>query len=1546
MSVTSDIQQLYVAYFNRPADPVGLAYWTNVANANGGSTAAISAAFSASPEYTAAYAGLSPAEVVNAVYLNLFGRPAEPAGLTYWAPLIGNGKITISNVVTQIAAGAQGTDGVALANKVTAATAFTNAVDTSAEILGYTGAAANNVAKAYIAGVTNAASLTAQLSALDATVANTVAAHNGATTGNAVNLTIGLDNLTNGAGSAGNSVFSAQIVNNTNTFQSGDTLTATGNNNVLNVDLGNSANFAILATTTGIQTVNITAESQATIGTSAPGTNNLTGLPVQINALRMGNVTNWTDLQSRADVIIENISLPNGNVSKDVTNAVTFTMRDTQPGNLTVTGGGNNAASVGPSLRAYFNPQALKSATTGASSTVDVDIINSGTTYKDANPLASNLYSGFSLNVSTNGSAPVPVNFVFSAADVAAIKGATLANNQQVVDTAIINAVAAYNTANGTKYVATVSSQPWNLFNSADSTPEVGSPVTISLAGSSLTVNSWNITGGNTPPNYAIGNYMKPTPVAGSTSLITSNLIVDNVGQGGFPQFHNYSGSTEGAGGDIIIGSMATSGGVQQFNIDVQRTSWNDSVQTTNNVLQVVNIVSDAVVVPSKFDTITGGGQGYAIGAEIVPNVGNMINFAAPGTLVGTNGLRDVQTINSTGFNGSLEIGERIDYEAFGNYLSGATGVVPFSIILGDQSNGFIVPGNKAAFNSVNLSINSAVAGSGNFLETITGGTGNDIINVIVSGNNVLGNSATPSANGAWELAMTSLKNLVINTGAGDNTVMFVGGGAAQITSLAGNDAIYIDNTGGGGANLTTNIQGGAANLHAVWVSNAASATTSTVGAPTVVQLAAGTPGTFGTAQVSFVNVAPNTSAAAFSTVEDVAVNATNSGNVTAGNPAGDDLQGIQVIYNQAVAGPGVTTSTIATAVLNAYKDYIANHDPVTGLPNETAPTNTFGGGTITFKHADGTAAVPATPLATDVMVETFTISPGNTLQITIGNEYAVAQSATQSAQGIVGLTRTQVGPTSFAFDGQSAIGGAAYSAAPGDAPSANGTTTNGTASATESDNVTFKPLTGTGASETVAGITITNTEPTGNVTFTAAQVAAAVMAGNGTYGNLVVSGEGATTPAVNTGYRPVNEYTALTAAGGATPSEIVNGFTITNTGATALTAAQVAAAVATLGTATVTVTPAANATVSATDVVLNYDTPTAAPATPVVGSANGGVVQTAAGTQVSIDQYGNLTTFAPTQTGAAPYTFTGSGETVTVKYEGYSLTATITAANASAAATYTSADVNNAIAKAVNNDPTMSKLLHVTQGSANESIILNSLVDGRQTVPSITFAHPVGAGTGTATSLTGADGVALSQYTTILQASGDGLTTGTALTLLAGANSTLVNNSAITDTGSTATGYNVIDLSSNNAAVNGFAGGSANTVTLTGTGTTIITNYKLADTITTSATHAVILNAASNSSTPGVSAIFGADGSLKVSAASLGLASTAGVYEGSTFANATKVSGTAVTGPGLFILENATTKTTSVYYANDVSTINALTTVLEATLIGVTPPTTAITLV
>ena len=169
---TESIQKLYVAFFNRPADPLGLAFWEAKMEA-GTTMAEVASAFSASSEYQSSTAGKSPTNLVAQLYQNLFGRTAEANEVLFWGNRLLQGIETVDSIALTLANSAQGTDATTFANKVIAATAFTVALDTSQEIVGYSGDAANAVARTWLTMVTDSAeSLTIATSTIDATISS------------------------------------------------------------------------------------------------------------------------------------------------------------------------------------------------------------------------------------------------------------------------------------------------------------------------------------------------------------------------------------------------------------------------------------------------------------------------------------------------------------------------------------------------------------------------------------------------------------------------------------------------------------------------------------------------------------------------------------------------------------------------------------------------------------------------------------------------------------------------------------------------------------------------------------------------------------------------------------------------------------------------------------------------------------------------------------------------------------------------------------------------------------------------------------------------------------------------------------------------------------------------------------------------------------------------------------------------------------------------------------------------------------------------------
>jgi outer membrane protein assembly factor BamB len=122
------VQQLYVAYFGRPADRAGMAYWTRLlaasdhelhvptefditwmaaAYAGNPTVRAVVDAFGTSAESNRLYGGDNRA-AVSAMYRNVLARAPDPAGLDWWVAQLDAGRLTRGMAALSIMASALG----------------------------------------------------------------------------------------------------------------------------------------------------------------------------------------------------------------------------------------------------------------------------------------------------------------------------------------------------------------------------------------------------------------------------------------------------------------------------------------------------------------------------------------------------------------------------------------------------------------------------------------------------------------------------------------------------------------------------------------------------------------------------------------------------------------------------------------------------------------------------------------------------------------------------------------------------------------------------------------------------------------------------------------------------------------------------------------------------------------------------------------------------------------------------------------------------------------------------------------------------------------------------------------------------------------------------------------------------------------------------------------------------------------------------------------------------------------------------------------------
>jgi hypothetical protein len=253
---TDAVQRLYVAYFNRPADPVSMSVYESLLPTDRAATQAELQAlaeqyFSPSAEYTSLYAGMSNTQIVNQLYQNIFGREAEVAGLVYWAAELTAGRQTVASIALQLSYSAQGTDASVVSNRIEAANSFTTGLDTSSEITGYSGDSAAASARAWLATVgSDDASKDAAVAGVGTAISNAVSASS-TDAAQTFTLTTGIDTF---AGGSGDDVFNADNTGATAVTSTADTLTGGDGTDSLNVFSAGAA--AAMAALDSIETIN------------------------------------------------------------------------------------------------------------------------------------------------------------------------------------------------------------------------------------------------------------------------------------------------------------------------------------------------------------------------------------------------------------------------------------------------------------------------------------------------------------------------------------------------------------------------------------------------------------------------------------------------------------------------------------------------------------------------------------------------------------------------------------------------------------------------------------------------------------------------------------------------------------------------------------------------------------------------------------------------------------------------------------------------------------------------------------------------------------------------------------------------------------------------------------------------------------------------------------------------------------------------------------------------------------------------------------------
>ena len=461
----------------------------------------------------------------------------------------------------------------------------------------------------------------------------------------------------------------------TNTFESGDSITATGEGNTLKVDLTHTVSGslpvgpAISAATKNIQVVEFREQAQQ-FDTGGNHMNHVNGSV--IDAERMLGVKEWWTVNSRSDIQIEDVrSRPED---------TTIGMRDTDP-------------EVG--FFVYFDPEQIKGG----------EDVKTALTLSLSRPSAPGAELG---DTSIEG-----VSFKLGGVEYVLTSPAIAAAKTYVAWRDALEAAA--KTVKGLEGLSFV----LNKDNSV---------TLIDAAGGEFQKGSWKFVGNNVPADGDLVWKQTIGVPERTEKLVETNIHLDNVGR-------------TSQGGALDVGSLGD-GGVQKFNVEVERSSWLTSMKSTEHLVNnapgngPVREYLEEVYLVNKGTTA----NNLTVGTAVFVN-----DVRHPDNRVSTDGLTNVRIVDGSAFKGELNLGIQLDANALGRYLNQANEPVEFNYTTGVKND------------TVNLFVDGAVAEDPDFIMNVNTGAGDDRLILEV----------TTDAAARPDLASTS-----IDGGTGTNTLV------------------------------------------------------------------------------------------------------------------------------------------------------------------------------------------------------------------------------------------------------------------------------------------------------------------------------------------------------------------------------------------------------------------------------------------------------------------------------------------------------------------------------------------------------------------------------------------------------------------------------------------------------------------------------------------------------------------------------------------------------------------------------------------------------
>lgn len=858
------VQKIYIAFYQRPADPAGLRYWAQRMEAAGGDQAAVIDAFANSAEATALYGAINSTTigaVVDALYLALFNRAPDADGKKFYVDAFNAGTITAGKIALAVLNGATGDDAVAVQNKVTVANEFTQQVDGrelndagfgtgTAFNVTYTGNADTVAARDFLKAVTSSPATVLNDSqiteALKTKIADATDPIQGQSGGKTFTLTTGADQGASFVGTSGNDTFVAAQVAAGNTWTVGDQIDGGAGTDVFNVTQTAAITMPVSATVKNVETANLTSGTTANVIDTTTWTGltalNVTGVTAQTVtaaattdvAVTGSTATGATTVNGGKNVTVTETGASGGTVGIGATTAAagTVTVNSTilatagSTGNaITVTGGtavsvtqkGANAVSTtvtdgavivnGNASTTTVTVTADKAAT--AAATV-VGHVNGAVTVTDVNA-ASATAAGTIATVTLNNfaaatidsSAISTVNLTGTATSLGIGRGALTAT--PTANTLAVNVNGLTMTGALTDSEA-AADDGFTTVNIASSTAasSVGSMAFADATTLNISGDAKFTSGGETLTAVTAINVTNTAGATLATALGTGVLFTGGAGADSVSLGATTKAITMGAGDDTVIyGGAAGTGG------SVNAGDGSDTIQMSGAEADAADLNSTFNSTFTNFEVLS-----IETGATETLDVVGLNNVSKVKT-IGANGL----TVNNLASGGTLTLTGASTAATMGVRDAAFNAADTFNIALSNSTAGVVAFGSVTVANVETVNISTVDAGtSTSTAATIDTATlaATSAKSIVVSGNNGLtltntGNVAVTSfdasgvvANGTDDTAA----NLAVTFTSANTTAsasITIKGGAGNDV-LAGNATTANANniTGGEGADQIT----------------------------------------------------------------------------------------------------------------------------------------------------------------------------------------------------------------------------------------------------------------------------------------------------------------------------------------------------------------------------------------------------------------------------------------------------------------------------------------------------------------------------------------------------------------------------------------------------------------------------------------------------------------------------------------------------------------------------------------------------------------------